>query len=395
MTLRSGLNKSIGLGLETTYGVAVAPTVWFPFKDDALKLEVARLMSDSVIAGARLPRSQQWSAGNVTAGGTVDMELYDRSIGKLLRVCLGSVSTAGPVNSLYTHTLTPGDLDDDFFTLQVGRPDILTGSVNPFSYSGCVVKSWEIGCEAGNIATFQIEVVGRDEILYRTVADGATTNAQPTVTSATAAFGDADLFKPISGTGIPASSFIGKINSATSIEISSSNVVHTPVNASATGSGVTLTFGMVLTAVSYATGIRPMTYVGGSASIAGTSANVKSITVGGDNPITDDRRFVGRARIVQPVENGLRDYGGTIQMEFESEAQYLRYLNANEVAVVFAVTNGSGQSVTFTLNTRFDGSTPELKGTDPGEISIPFKCIGTTTDAAGLTVAYVTTEATP
>lgn len=75
-----------------------------------------------------------------------------------------------------------------------------------------------------------------------TVADGATTNASPTVTSVTAAFTSADLHKPIVGAGIPANSFIGIINSATSIGLSSSATTNTPVNATATASGVTLRF---------------------------------------------------------------------------------------------------------------------------------------------------------
>lgn len=81
-----------------------------------------------------------------------------------------------------------------------------------------------------------------------TVADGATTNASPTVTSVTAAFSSADLHKPINGAGIPANSFIGIINSATSIGLSSSATVNTPVNATATATGVTLRFNSRATA---------------------------------------------------------------------------------------------------------------------------------------------------
>lgn len=75
------------------------------------------------------------------------------------------------------------------------------------------------------------------------VADAVTTSGSPTVTSATAAFAVGDVGSPISGTGIPANSYIGVRNSATSIGLSSSPVVNTPVNASASGSGVTITMG--------------------------------------------------------------------------------------------------------------------------------------------------------
>jgi hypothetical protein len=66
-------------------------------------------------------------------------------------------------------------------------------------------------------------------------ADAVTTNASPTVTSATAGFIASDVGKAISGTNIPPNTFIGVVNSATSIGLSSSATVNTPVNA--TGSG--------------------------------------------------------------------------------------------------------------------------------------------------------------
>lgn len=67
----------------------------------------------------------------------------------------------------------------------------------------------------------------------RTPTDGVTTNGSATVTSATAFFNASDLYASISGTGIPASSTIVAVNSATSVTISA--------NATATGSGVSIT----------------------------------------------------------------------------------------------------------------------------------------------------------
>lgn len=66
-----------------------------------------------------------------------------------------------------------------------------------------------------------------------TVTDGATTNASTTVTSATAAFTAADVGAPISGTNIPANSYIVSVTDGTTVVISAA--------ATATGSGITLT----------------------------------------------------------------------------------------------------------------------------------------------------------
>lgn len=77
----------------------------------------------------------------------------------------------------------------------------------------------------------------------RIVTDGVTTSGSPTVTSATANFTATDLGSPISGPGIPSPAYIGVVNSPTSIGLTSAIGVNTPVNASASGTGVTISLG--------------------------------------------------------------------------------------------------------------------------------------------------------
>ncbi len=74
------------------------------------------------------------------------------------------------------------------------------------------------------------------------LTDAATTSGNANVTSTTAGFTTAvDLHKPISGAGIPPNSYIGIVNSATSVGLSSSPTLNTPVTATATAAGVTVT----------------------------------------------------------------------------------------------------------------------------------------------------------
>lgn len=80
---------------------------------------------------------------------------------------------------------------------------------------------------------FRVPVEGQNFYKATTVADGATTSASTTVTSATAAFTSDDLGVSISGGSIPAGAVIVKINSATSVVISKA--------AGSTATGVSLT----------------------------------------------------------------------------------------------------------------------------------------------------------
>jgi hypothetical protein len=99
------------------------------------------------------------------------------------------------------------------------------------------------------------------------VVDGATTNGSTTVTSATAAFAAAShLGMPMFGTGIPTNATIVKINSATSVELS--------LAATATATGLTLSFGTMLGAATNEIGFNRRHIIGqGSAPSGAVHAN--------------------------------------------------------------------------------------------------------------------------
>lgn len=315
MTLASGMAAQIAFKAEATYGQYMVPDRCFPLVNESMMKDPKRMESEGIIAGARTLRSQQWSAGDVDVSGSVGLELYDRSIGRLLTWMYGSVATAGAAP--FTHTFTPGDLADDFFTMQIGKPD-KSGVVRPFSYLGCMVKSWEIACSSGKIATLGLDIVARDVV---------TTEA--------------------------------------------------------------------LVANSLAAGIRPMTFTGGSLTIAGTAVKVRDMKLSGDNALAiDDRRFLGSGLIEQPLEAGLRPIKGTFESDFLDLVQYARFIAGDEVAMVWAMAAGA-QTLVTTMNVRYDGDTPKVADRKVLKQQVPFVCVGPSSDAGAITSVLTTTEATP
>jgi hypothetical protein len=73
------------------------------------------------------------------------------------------VSSSGLVDSAYTHTFTPADLSALSLAVQVGRPDI-TGTVQPFSYTGVVINGWDLSCKAGDIPILKFDLLGQNEV---------------------------------------------------------------------------------------------------------------------------------------------------------------------------------------------------------------------------------------
>lgn len=379
----TGIDAQIGYALESTVGTPVTVTAFLPLVSETLMQERARLESAGIIAGRTVLTSNQWNGGDITVSGSVQHELYNRGLGKLFTAMFGAVSTtgAGP----YTHTFTPGDLTGDALTVQVGRP-ATNGTVYPFTYAGMKVASWEIACSAGEIATLGLDLVGSREIDYRTVTDGVTTSGSAAITSASASFNASDVGNPISGSGIPSGTTIASVTSATAATLSA--------NATASATGVTFTLGIALAAASYPASIKPLKFNHAAVTLGGSSVNVKSLTVAGNNGLDDARRFLGNQRISEPLETALREYTGTLEVEFTDLTQYRRFVTGSEAALVASFTSGA-DSVTITSNVRIDGSTPQVAGREILTQSLPFKCVASSTDSSAITVALVNGDSTP
>lgn len=380
---RTGLSAQIGYATETTVGTPVTVTAFVPLLSETLGQDKTRLESSGIIAGRRVLTSNQWNGGNVTVSGSVQHELYNRGLGKLFTVMFGDVTTtgAGP----YTHTFTPGNLVGDALTVQVGRP-ATNGTIYPFTYAGMKVASWEIACAQGEIATVGLDLVGQREFAYRQVTDGVTTSGSAAISSSTAAFSTDDVGKPISGTGIPSGATIASVTSATAATLSA--------NATVTGTGVTFTLGVALASASYPASIKPLKFNHAAITIGGSSVNVMSMSISGDNGLNADRRFLGSQYISEPLEASLRNYSGTVDIEFTDLTQYTRFVAGTEAALVASFTSGA-DSVTITTNVRFDGSTPQVGGPEILTQSLPFKCVASSTDSSAITVALVNGDSTP
>lgn len=151
-----------------------------------------------------------------------------------------------------------------------------------------------------------------------------------------------------------------------------------------------------LATASFGTGAAtPFTFKHASATIAGGAASVKKLTISGSNGLDTDRRFIGSEYRAEPLEAELREYGGTVDLEFESLTQMNRFRNATEVALVATISAGASASLTTTMNVRFDGATPEVDGRGIVQLSAPYKCIGTSTDASAITAVLISNDTTP
>lgn len=132
----------------------------------------------------------------------------------------------------------------------------------------------------------------------------------------------------------------------------------------------------------------------GAVTVGGASVPTRSITLSCERPMNTDRYYLGQATKSEPIENDRADITGDLALDFTDLTQYNRFTGATEAAVVLTFTRGA-DAVQFTMNCRFDGTTPEVGGYDILEQPVPFKVIASTTDASGFSAAITSSEATP
>lgn len=164
MAIRSGLNSQIGYAAEATWGTSATPTRFLEFNSESMKLDVQRIESQGLRATNRVLRSDRWAANKKGVTGDVEHEVQSKGFGLLFKHALGTVSiatTASGTNSKdHTHTL--GDPYGLGLTCQVGRPDV-SGTVQPFTYTGCKVTEWELSNEVDGILMWRMGLDGQDE----------------------------------------------------------------------------------------------------------------------------------------------------------------------------------------------------------------------------------------
>lgn len=314
--MATSLDAQLGFKEETTWGTAVTVDRFVPFLSETIKQEIAQLESKGIISGRRILASNQWTQGIHTVSGDIGMEVYDRNIGLFLKHALGTVSSSG-TTAPFTHTFTPGELAGKGLTVQVGRPD-RAGTVQPFTYAGCKVASWEIACAAGEIATLGISVVGKSETTSTGLASFSLSNS-----------------------------------------------------------------------------VAPMSFVGGSFTLASSSLCVRSVKFGGDNKLATDRRCIGQTTIDEPLQDDLRMFTGEVTLEFPDLVHYNRFVTGTEGTLNFQLARGTS-SLTIVANVRTDGTTPSVNGRGMLVHNLNFSCVGSTTnDASAFTATFVTADTNP
>jgi hypothetical protein len=268
----SGLSGQVGTVAESVYGTPVTVTHFYEFLSESLAFNPTWLDGQGLKSGQAFNRASRTVVSQKQSSGDISMEhtsgeaanAVADSMGFWWKYALGSSVTTPTLvlGTAFKQVHTPGSKAGQFFTCQVGRPQISGTTVQPFTYTGCKATDWQFSCNDNQIAQLDITVDARDE--QTGVALAAASYPTP---NGLFSFANATNFK-IGGTASTAS---------------------------------------------------------GETSISGGTAIgslVTGVTISGSNPMNTTRFGLGNAGLKgEPIENAIPTITGTLTTEFFSRTE--------------------------------------------------------------------------
>jgi len=135
---------SVGLGVESVYGTAVARTRWFEFLDESFNFVKNVKQGVGLRVGSRVARSGRRVVASAEGSGDLTIEAVTKGLGLLWQLGLGSGTSTLVSAGLYQQVFTLGDVMPSA-TIQKGIPRA-DGTVDAYTFTGYMVESLTIDC---------------------------------------------------------------------------------------------------------------------------------------------------------------------------------------------------------------------------------------------------------
>ena len=174
-----GRRVNLGLAREASRGVGVAPTFWIPKSvisfDDKITKARSSLSYGNIGAGNQALKALEF------AEGSVEMDVLDKSFGLILYSIFGTLSTAGPTDSAYTHTFSLANTnqhtsltftidepnDDNDLTFELAMIESVTITIVPDDVVKATVNFMSKASVPGSVETWEVSYSAENKFLGR------------------------------------------------------------------------------------------------------------------------------------------------------------------------------------------------------------------------------------
>lgn len=163
----STYGQQFGFAAESTWGTIVTPDHFLALQgSESVRYDQVLAASQALKSGQFGPPVSRARKISYTAGGDIPLGLTFSKLGLLLKTGMGSSGTATLVSgSVYKQVHQIGSTDGKSLTLQMGRNEVSTGTIKPFTYPGAKVTQIAIAASDGDTdaAQFTVSVDAKDE----------------------------------------------------------------------------------------------------------------------------------------------------------------------------------------------------------------------------------------
>ena len=301
-------DASIGYKAESVYGTPVVVDRFVEFVDESFEWDPKRVQGQGIRVGSKVARSAMRVTTQTSAKGDLTVEMTSKGLGTLLAAAVGAGVSTNVSGSTYQQlfTLATGTHPTSL-TVQKAMPR-LDGTLDPYTFNGGVVDSFEIDCPQGDIATLKSSFVFREVLT-------ATAYATPSYVASPSLFHFAQGAITVGGT----------VTAPTTTALAS----------------------------------------GGTA-----VANVRDFNLKVDHKLAADRfNYGGAGKMAHPTY-GLRDASGSMTIEYDSQTIGDAYLADTELAVTLTFTSteslssGVAQFQIVLPAIKLNGDLPKANGTE-------------------------------
>lgn len=150
---------SINVGKESTYGTAVAGTTAYEFTDEKFDYKPNRKQGMGLRVSSRIARSGRRVETTKQGEGSLEVEATTKGMSRLLEAALGSGTATLVSGTTYQHNYiladTPPSVTIQKSVVEAG------GTIDPYTFAGCMVSSWEFNAPNDDIAKFSFDFDAR------------------------------------------------------------------------------------------------------------------------------------------------------------------------------------------------------------------------------------------
>lgn len=146
---------SINVAKESTYGTAVAGTTAYEFNSEGFDYEPNRVQGTGLRVNGRVARSGRRVETTKQAVGALEIDAQTKGMARLLEAAVGAGTATLVSGTTYQHNYIFADVPPSL-TVQKSVPRA-DGTIDPYTYAGVMVNSWEFNAANDDIAKFSFD----------------------------------------------------------------------------------------------------------------------------------------------------------------------------------------------------------------------------------------------